>query len=387
MNILRLSIRHTFQKKLNLTLTLGLLVISFIAWLLSVQVEQSLQSQLEKNVSGIDLVVGAKGSPMQLLLSSVLFSDSPTGNISIEAYEKIKKHPLVKSTIPIAQGDNLEGYPLVGTTLDFFGHYNAEVKNGELNIAANNVVVGYTAAKQLGVAVGDHLAATHGSGDGKSHDHEMVVSGIMEQNNSVLDKLVVSSIATVHHNHASVAGADGEITAAWLTFKSPLAMMQLPRMINTNTNMQAALPAIEMNRLMKLSGGGIKLVKVFSGIFLFLALYSILVHVYSSVKLHMKDLALLRLYGFTFSKLFLLLISQASIVTLLGSVLSIVLSKALFVVVNSYALSSFQLPLLEFAVFSNFDFQVLVFGLSIGLVASLLPILHLKRADLMAFLR
>lgn len=387
MTILRLSIRHTFQKKLNLTLTLGLLTISFIAWLLSVQVEQSLQSQLERNVSGIDLVVGAKGSPMQLLLSSVLFSDSPTGNISIEDFEKIKKHPLVKQALPIAQGDNFKGFPMVGSTLDFFKHYNAQIANGDLNISANKVVVGYTAAKKLGVKVGDYLAATHGSGDGKSHDDEMEVSAVLEQNHSVLDKLVVSSIETVHHNHASVPGAEREITAAWLTFKSPLAMMQLPRMINQNTNMQAALPAIEMNRLMKLSGGGIQLVQVFSGIFLFLALYSILVHVYSSVKLHMKDLALLRLYGYTFSQLFGLLISQASIVTLLGAVLSIVFSKIVFVVVNSYALSIFQLPLLEFSVFSQYDFQVLIFGLGIGLLASLLPILHLKRADLMAFLR
>lgn len=386
MSIFRLSLRYVFQKKLNLALTLGLLVVSFAAWLLSVTLEKSLQDNLAKNVSGIDMVVGAKGSPMQLLLSSVLFSDSPTGNISIDEYEKLKINPLVKSTVPIAQGDNVQGFPLIGTNQDLLKHYSAELIHGEINLE-RGVVLGNTAARILNLTVGDNIHATHGSGEGKNHDHGLEVLGILNFNNSVLDKLIITTVENVHANHASVQGADQEITAAWIQFKTPLAMMQLPRMINKNTTMQAALPAIEMNRLLKLSGGGVAMIKLFSGIFLLLALYSILVHMYNSVSLHLKDLALMRLYGYAYRDLFLLLISEAFVITLLGAILSIVFSKLVFVGLNSYAQSQFQMPLLEITAFNSFDGLVLVFGLGTGMLASLLPIVKLKRSHLISFLR
>ena len=346
MSIVKLSLRYVFQNKLNLALTLGLLLVSFSAWLVSVSIEKSLQDNLSKNVSGIDMVVGAKGSPMQLLLSSVLFSDSPTGNISIEAYQKLGKHPLVKTSIPIAQGDNYKGHPIVGTNTDFVKHYLPQSKLEQSDLS-RGVVIGSSAARRLKVSVGDVLNATHGSGEGKSHNHGMVVVAVLEPSNSVLDKLLVTSISNVHANHAAVEGADKEITTAWIKFKSPLAMMQLPRMVNKQTNMQAALPAIEMNRLLKLSGGGVALVQLFSAIFLLLAVYSIMVHMYNSVRLHLKDLALMRLYGYSYGSLFWLLIAEALIITGLGALLSIVASKLAIQVLNAFALAQFQLPLLN----------------------------------------
>jgi putative ABC transport system permease protein len=375
-----------FQKKLNLALTLGLLVVSFAAWLLSVTVERSLQENLAKNVSGIDMVVGAKGSPMQLLLSSVLFSDSPTGNISIEEYNALKENPLVKSTIPIAQGDNYKGFPIVGTNQDFLTHYQASLQSGDAAFETG-ILLGYSVSQTLDLHIGDMVQATHGSGEGKSHNHGLKVVGILKANNSVLDKLILTSIANIHANHANVHGADEEITAAWIKFKSPLAMMQLPRMVNKNTNMQAALPAIEMNRILKLSGGGIAIIKLFSGIFLLLALYSILVHMYNSVSLHLKDLALLRMYGYAYSDLFGLLISEAFVITSLGAVLSIVFSKAAFVLLNQFAKAQFRMPLLTVEYFNMFDAMVLTFGIGTGVLASILPIVKLKRSHLISFLR
>jgi putative ABC transport system permease protein len=360
--------------------------VSFVAWLLSVTIERSLQENLSKNVSGIDMVVGAKGSPLQLLLSSVLFSDSPTGNITISEYEDLKRHPLVKSTIPIAQGDNYKGYPLIGTSLDFVKHYKAEMASGEINLS-KGVVLGNSAANDLDLSVGDKIYATHGTGEGKSHNHGLKVLGVLQPNNSVIDKLVLTSIENIHVNHAAVNGADKEITAAWLSFKTPLAMMQLPRMVNKNTNMQAALPAIEMNRLLKLSGSGVALIKFFSGVFLFLALYSILVHMYNSVSLHLKDLALMRMHGYTYKSLAILLVSESFIITSLGAILSVVLSKLLFVGLNSLLRSQFQIPLLNIDLYNINDATVMIFAVVTGVLASLLPILKLKRSDLIHLLR
>ena len=386
MNLFKLSVRYVFQKKLNLALTLGLLVVSFAAWLLSVTIEKSLQENLTKNVSGIDMVVGAKGSPMQLLLASVLFSDSPTGNIAINEFEKLKKNPLVRSIVPIAQGDNVKGFPLIGSNQDLLNHYQAELVSGITDLA-NGIVIGHSVAQTLGLTIGNEVNATHGAGEGKSHNHGLKVVGVLKSNNSVLDKLMITSIANIHANHANVKGADQEITAAWIKFKSPLAMMQLPRMVNKNTNMQAALPAIEMNRLLKLSGSGIAIIKLFSVIFLLLALYSILVHMYNSVSLHLKDLALMRMYGYAYSSLFGLLILEAFIITSLGAVLSILFSKGAFMVLNQFAKVQFQMPLLTVECFNTFDAMVLTFGIGTGVLASILPIVKLKRSHLISFLR
>lgn len=388
MNIFKLAIKNTFEKKLNLALTLGLLVVSFMAWLLSVNVDKSLQAQLQKNVSGIDMVLGAKGSPLQLMLSAVLFSDNPTGNISIKDYEKIAKNPFLENAIPIALGDNIKGYPLVGSNEKLIAHYNAKTTNGEIKIDEHFVVVGALAAKRLKLKVGDELEATHGSAEGKSHaHHHLKVAAILEANNSVLDKLIVCSIEAVHNNHSEVAGADEQITAAWLKFKSPMAMMQLPRIINKNTSMQAALPSIEMNRLLRLTGGGVSLIKVFSGIFLFLALYSILVHVYNSVKNHLPDLALMRLYGYSMGKLFALLLFETFIITVLGACLSIGLSKLLFVLANAFIQTSIQMPVLQVSPFTQADIFVLCASVAIGLLASILPLFTLAKSDLIRFLK
>lgn len=388
MTIFRLAIKNTFEKKLNLALTLGLLLVSFMAWLLSVNIDKSLQAQLQKNISGIDMVLGAKGSPLQLMLSAVLFSDNPTGNIAIIEYEQIANNPFVEKAIPIALGDNIKGYPLVGSNADLIAHYDAKPASGKIKIDEHNVVVGALAAKRLGLKVGDEIEATHGSAEGKSHDHHHLnIAAVLAENNSVLDKLIVCSVEAVHNNHSDVKGADNQITAAWLKFKSPMAMMQLPRIINNNTNMQAALPAIEMNRLLRLTGSGVSLIKVFSAIFLFLALYSILVHIYNSVKSHLPDMALMRLYGYSLGQLFAVLLYEAAIITSLGALLSIGLSKLLFLLVNSLAQSAIQLPLLQINVFDNNDVFVLLLSVGIGIMASLIPIISLVRTDLIRFLK
>src|SRR5690606_18216512 len=119
MNIWKISIRNFRYKPLYTFL--GILTLSVsIALLLGIQqLDRTFRQQLKNNLGGIDMVVGAKGSPLQLVLASVLHIDNPTGNISFGEAQKISNHPLVERAIPISYGDNYKGYRIVGTTAEF----------------------------------------------------------------------------------------------------------------------------------------------------------------------------------------------------------------------------------------------------------------------------
>ena len=130
MNIKSLSWRNLLSSPLNTTLsillmTLGIGMISLIL-LINAEVNQ----QVERNLKGIDMVVGAKGSPLQLILSSVYHIDNPTGNIPLKEAKKIEKNPLVASSIPISLGDSYNGFRIVGTNLEFLDLYDVKLKSG-----------------------------------------------------------------------------------------------------------------------------------------------------------------------------------------------------------------------------------------------------------------
>jgi len=130
MNIWSISIKNIKSKPLYTFLSVFILSLS-IALLLGIQqLEKSFKNQIENNLGNIDLVIGAKGSPLQLVLASVLHLDNPTGNISYTAAQKIGKNPMVNLAVPISYGDNYKGFRIVGTTDEYTSLYRAEFEKG-----------------------------------------------------------------------------------------------------------------------------------------------------------------------------------------------------------------------------------------------------------------
>ena len=110
-----------------LLMTFGVGIISLLL-LLNTQID----NQLQKNLRGIDMVIGAKGSPLQLILSSVYHIDNPTGNISYKEVKKIVKNPMIDITIPLSYGDSYNGFRIVGTTSKYPKLYEVDLKEGVL---------------------------------------------------------------------------------------------------------------------------------------------------------------------------------------------------------------------------------------------------------------
>ena len=170
MKTLSLSWRYLWARPLAallnvLLLGLGLASITFLL-LVAHQVERA----FDRDLAGIDVVVGAKGSPMQLILSGVLHLDVPPGNVPLAAVNALQKNPLVAEVIPISLGDNFQAYRIVGSSLAYPAHYGAVLAQGRLWSAPMEAVLGATVARKLGLRLGDSFVGSHGLGAG-GHAH------------------------------------------------------------------------------------------------------------------------------------------------------------------------------------------------------------------------
>jgi putative ABC transport system permease protein len=341
MKTLRWSWRFLWARPLAaglnlLLLTLGLASISFV-----LLVNHQIQRAFERDLAGIDVVVGAKGSPMQLILSGVFQIDSPTGNIPLAAVKLLQVHPQVAKLIPISMGDSFRGFRIIGTTTDYVSHYGVQLSQGALWLAPMEAVLGASVARQTGLKVGDRFVGSHGLGqEGHAHGQTpYTVTGVLAPGGSVLDRLVLTATESVWRVHEADTALDAEdqmileqereITLALIQYRSPLAAVTFPRFINTTTDLQAAAPAIEITRLLGLIGVGTDVLKTLAGVLLLTAGLSVFVALWGAVRERRSDLALMRMLGAPPRQLAALLSCEALWLALLAAVLGLALGQGL----------------------------------------------------------
>lgn len=391
MNLLNLSWANLRDKKLNsflsaLLLTLGIGIISLLLLL-----NKQLDEQFRRNLKGIDMVVGAKGSPLQLILSSVYQIDAPTGNIPLEEVERLQKNPMVKAAIPLSMGDNYRGFRIVGTTEDYVTHFEGELETGELFGESMEVTIGYKVAEGAGLKVGDTFAGSHGfDQEGEAHgDHLYVVKGIFKPSGSVLDQLILTPLNSVWDIHADHDhGEDeedheevAEVTSALITFRNPMALMTLPRMINENTKLQSALPSIEINRLIELLGVGIETLRALAILIMLIAGVSVFVSLYNSLKERKYEMALLLSMGATRTKLFFLLLFEGLLLALIGFIAGIGLSRLGLWTFSKTAERDFHYSFRDFSILPE-EMYLLVAAIIIGILAAAIPSLGIYRINI-----
>lgn len=317
-----------------LLLALGLGSITFL-----LLVGAQLSKAFDRDLAGIDVVVGAKGSPMQLILSGVLHVDVPPGNIPLKAVRELEKHPMVKSLIPISLGDSLQGFRIVGTSHAYAEHYGATLAQGRQWTAPMEAVLGATVARKLDLKLGDRFIGSHGLGaGGHLHgDNPYTVVGILQPSGSVIDRLVLTDSASVWKVHEDYTAVDDEdravmeeereITMALVQYTTPMAALSFPRYVNTSTEMQAAAPALEITRLLSMLGLGTDVLRAFAGVLLLTAGLSVFIALWSAVRERRADLAVLRMLGAAAPKVAALLLCEAVWLAVVASVLGLALGQ------------------------------------------------------------
>ncbi len=366
-----------------LLMAIGVAIISLIS-----NLSRELEKNFSENISGIDMVVGAKGSPLQLILSSVFHLDAPTGNISLEEVNSlVKNNPQVKTFIPLSYGDNYAGYRIVGSTEDLLKQYKAEILQGKEYTKPMEVVIGNKVAKNLGLKLEDLFTSSHGlDKDGEHHDEEEYkVVGILKPNGSVLDKLIICNLESIwdihHHEGEEETEEHHEITAALVNFKSPMGMMTMPRLINENSTMQAALPAIEINRLLTLFDDGIKILGYLAYLIVIVAGISVFISLYNSLKDERGEKALMITLGASRFKVFSLLLAEGIMLSIIGYLVGIVISRlALFIIQR--LLSTAYLADFNFTGLSKSEIYLFLLALLIGLLSAALPSLGIFKINL-----
>ena len=428
MNLAKISIQNIRYRPLTAFLSILLMAFGSGIIILLIDGSKIIEKQLLRDVRSIDMVVGAKGSPLQLILSGVYHIDDPTGNIALSEFEKLSKHPMIEKSIPLAYGDNYKGYRIVGSTYDYPQHYEAELTSGEWWTQSGEVVLGSTVARALDLKLGSHFHGSHGLGQSiDSHDHfEYVVVGIAEATGSAIDKLILTSLNSVwdvhkdhehsgeeeldeeHHEHSEEHEHEGhehleeshndevhheeehhseeedeamgseeiesEITVGLITFRSPMGNVMLPRIVNENTEMQAALPSIEVNRLFSLMGSGVSTLRYLAILIVFISAISVFISLFQSLKDRKYELVLLRVMGAGRWQLLAIILFEGLIIALLGYLLGMLLGKTgLWVILNLIS-QNYQYTL-DFQWFDLSNIYMLPATLGVGIAAALIPAL------------
>ena len=406
MNLISLSWSYIKAKPLNTLLNVLLMSLGIAIILVLILLSTQLEENLSKNKRGIDLVVGAKGSPLQLILANVYHIDFPTGNIKLDEAKNLTRNRLVKSAIPLALGDNYAGFRIVGTNHDYIKLYSGEIASGALWKNNMDVVLGANAAKQLNLKEGGEFFGAHGLSIADLEHDELTyhIVGVLENSGSVLDNLILTNIESVwavhdHDESDSTAGhgipqigsawetglpegdSDAEITSMLIQYRSPMGAVQMPRMVNSNTNMQAASPAFETQRLFSLLGIGVDMLRSFAYIIIVIAGLSIFISLYNALKDRKYDLAIMRSLGAARSKLFFHVVIEGIIITTIGGIIGMVLGHGLMeLLANSYEKSD-DIGITGL-IFVNQELYVLLISIGIGVIASLIPAFNAYKTDI-----
>ena len=412
MNIYRLSWRNLTSNPLNTFLSILLMSFGVGVISLILLINNQIEGQLQRNIRGVDMVVGAKGSPLQLILSTVYQIDKPTGNISLLEAQKIEKNPLVKSTIPISFGDTYNGFRIVGTTHDYPEMYGVKLNKGVLWEKDFEVVIGCQVAEINDLKIGDEFHGSHGLLEGGEihNNHSYKIVGILASTNSVIDKLILTKTESVWKMHESNDHAESEsnqdnmkdhnhdheedtrpkklhltneseITALLVKFRSPVGLMQVPRQINKNTNMQAAVPLFEMNRLISLLGFGVNAINIIALIIIVVSGLSIFISLYNSVKRRRYELALMRVHGASKFQLVKLVIQEGFTLSFLGTFFGLMMSRLSLVIIVIMADNKLSFSRFQFNLISE-EIWLVIIALLVGFLAALIPTIQTYKMDI-----
>lgn len=410
MNLLKISWSNLKDKPLTSFLSILLMALGIAIISLLLLAGKQLEEKFTRNVAGIDMVVGAKGSPLQLILASIYQIDAPTGNISLDEANRLTRNPLVKSAIPLSMGDSYQGYRIVGTNEKYLQHFEAEYEAGKVFSGAMEMVVGSKVAKNLELKVGDTFASQHGfDKEGDVHEEKKFkVVGILKNTNSVLDQLMVTPLESVwavhdsHHEEEAGKGANAlklleedtstdeehhheeeakEITSMLIKFRNPAMGMMMARSINQNTTLQTASPAIEINRLFALMGFGIDTLKIIALVIIIVSGLSVFVSLYNSLKERKYEMALMLSMGASRTKLFFLILLEGLIISTIGFVFGVALSRLGLWLMSKNVEQNFHYDFNVLSLLTE-EFWLLLGALLIGLLAAAIPSLGIYKIDI-----
>jgi putative ABC transport system permease protein len=339
---------------------------------------------------------------MQLILAGVFHIDVPSGNIPLAEVQNLQKDARVEALIPLSLGDSFRGFRIVGTTADYVMHYEAKLATGSMFKAPLEAVIGADVVANTGLAAGNSFIGSHGLGT-EGHPHGSTpyqVTGVLASCSCVLDRLILTATESVWRVHEKAIEGDTpldaedkkaieddrEVTMALIRYKSPLAAVSFPRFVNTTTNMQAAAPAIEITRLLRMVGVGTDVLRGFGAVLLLTAGLSVFIALWNAVRERRADLAMLRMLGASPQKVAGLLVCEALWLALLASILGLFLGHLLTGAVGYLLQAEKSLPVTGF-IWLGQEWAIPITAAVVAVLAALIPAIAAYRVDVQSLLK
>lgn len=411
-----LSLAYLRDRALNTALNILLLGLGVASLVILLLFSSQLESRFDKDAQGIDMVVGAKGSPLQLILSSVYHVDIPTGNVPLDTVDLLRRQLGVAEAIPLALGDSFRSFRIVGTEPAYPALLGAGLADGRMFAAPMEAVIGAEVAARTGAGLGQRFVGGHGMGGGdegpKHEEQPFIVVGRLKPTGTVIDRLIltrVQSVWAVHgieaphdddrhegetaaehaaHDHDgenaeehAAHASPAEVTAVLVRFGSPIAAVRLPGFINRQTNLQSAVPAVEVSRLLALVGVGLDAVRAFAVLLMLTAGLSIFVALLTALKEREGDMAMLRVIGASRTAIIGQVASEGLILAAAGAALGLALGHGVIALAAANIEQLHQLGL-SAPRFHPGEAWIVAAALIIGLIAALIPALRVLQSDI-----
>jgi putative ABC transport system permease protein len=375
--LLSLAYRSLKNRKLTSVLTLLSLALSVSLWVGIEHIRVGARESFSNTISQTDLIVGARGGSLQLLLYTVFHMGSPTANVSYESYEKIKNQPAVLWTIPISLGDSHRGYRVVGTNEDFYRQYRyrqdrrIEFEQGRAPADVFDVALGSEVAQRLGYRVGQRIVVTHGITSSQGildHDDKpFTVVGVLKPTRTPVDRSLYVTLEGIEAMHidwkqgAPPLKGQGvpverikkeeikieQITAFFLRTKARVQTLALQRQVNTfpEEPLMAVIPGVALSELWNGISYGEQVLKVVALFVVIVGLVGMLMALYTSLNERRREIAILRAVGVGPLKIMFLLVVESGLLTLVGSLLGVGLVYILIVLLQPLVEQQFGLYL------------------------------------------
>ena len=394
----KLAWRNTWFKPLSTILSIILLMASVAIITVLILLQKQFEEQFSSNADDIDLVLGAQGSPLQLVLSSVYQVDAPPGNIDYAEAKTWMQNPFVKTAIPLAFGDNYLGFKIVGTTPEYLSKFGGTIENGKIFKNNFEVVLGSEIAKKLSMKVGGTFYGSHGDAkEGEKHEEAVYkVVGIASKTGKVVDNLILSNIQSVwamhdvhdheegeqHHEEAVNSEEGKEITAVLLKFRNKMGIVLWPRLIAQNTKMQAASPAIEINRLFTLFGIGLEALTYLAYGIMLISGISIFIALFNTLKERKYEFALLRVNGASRFQLLKLVLIESFILCVFGFIFGTILGRIALLFISQSSDEEFKIAFNPFEFVWEKEGVLFIITIFVGVLAAVIPAVKAYRLNI-----
>jgi putative ABC transport system permease protein len=339
-----LAYRSLANRRGTALLTIGAIAVS-VALLLGVQKMRSAAREgFASTVSGVDLVVGARSSPVNLLLYSVFRVGDATANLSWDSYQLVARHRDVAWTIPISLGDSHRGFRVLGTTDAYFEHYRIAggraltFDAGRRFSGPNEVVLGADVARELGYKLSSSLVIAHGTADVSFAQHDeapFTVVGILTRTGTPVDRtlhIALDSMESLHRPDGEAHGAAPQaITAFFIGMRDRSATLTMQRALNEfkREPLLAIIPGIALKQLWDMIGIADRALMLVSAFVVFAGLLGMLTAILVSLNERRREMAILRSVGARPRHVFSLLVCEAGLLAAAGVLAGIALTYLL----------------------------------------------------------